>query len=111
MGQTKRTLKRIPRFSSEDEERMFWAEHDSADFLDWSDGELAVFPDLKPTTSTISLRIPDILLHQLKQLANKKDVPYQSLLKMFLSERVAKELRTNTSAFKRNRAASAAKNR
>jgi predicted DNA binding CopG/RHH family protein len=84
----------IPKFQSEDRERAFWAEHDSTDYIDWSSAKKAVFPRLKPSTKTISLRLPEILLEDLKYLANKRDVPYQSLLKVFLAERVEDELRT-----------------
>ena len=86
--------KTIPKFQSEDRERAFWAEHDSSDYIDWSSAKKAIFPRLKPSTKTISLRLPEILLEDLKYLANKRDVPYQSLLKVFLAERVEDELRT-----------------
>jgi len=85
--------KEIPKFASEDQERDFWASHDSAEYIDWNSGERLILPNLKPSLKTISLRIPENLLDELKLLANKKDVPYQSLLKMFLAERVQKELR------------------
>jgi len=81
----------IPEFTSEAEEREFWETHDSSPFFDWTRARLAVFPNLKPSTETISLRLPAALLSELKQLANKRDVPYQSLLKVFLAERVARE--------------------
>ena len=84
----------MPKFQSEERERSFWAEHDSIDYIDWSSAKKAVFPRLKPSTKTISLRLPEILLEDLKYLANKRDVPYQSLLKVFLAERVEDELRT-----------------
>jgi predicted DNA binding CopG/RHH family protein len=86
--------KKVPRFETEEKERDFWAEHDSADYLDWSRAERTVFPRLKPSTKTISLRLPEALLDDLKYIANKKDVPYQSLLKIYLAERVEEELRT-----------------
>ena len=85
-------LKVIPRFKNEDDEREFWANHDSTEYVDWSKAKKAVFPNLKPTTEAISLRLPSTLLVRIKQLANKKDVPYQSLMKVFLSERVEREL-------------------
>ena len=88
---TKRKLKPIPKFKSEAEERKFWEKHDSTDYLDWSKPKLAVFPNVKPSSETISLRLPIGLLADLKILANQRDVPYQSLLKVFLVERVAKE--------------------
>ena len=84
-------VRKIPTFRSETAERAFWETHDSADYVDWSAAKLAVFPNLKPSTETISLRLPAGLLLELKALANKRDVPYQSLLKIFLAERVARE--------------------
>jgi predicted DNA binding CopG/RHH family protein len=83
--------KKIPRFSSEAQERSFWEEHDTADYVDWSRAKVGVFPNLKPSTETISLRLPLGLLAELKILANKRDIPYQSLLKVFLAERIARE--------------------
>lgn len=87
------TRKRIPVFKNEDEEREFWATHDSAEFFDWSKAKQSVFPNLKPSTKSISLRLPESVLVGLKMLANKRDVPYQSLLKVFLAEKVEEELR------------------
>ena len=81
----------IPTFRSEAEERHFWETHDTSPFVDWSKARVAVFPNLKPSTETISLRLPAALLAELKALANKRDVPYQSLLKVFLAERVDRE--------------------
>jgi predicted DNA binding CopG/RHH family protein len=86
-------LQPIPKFDSEDEERDFWAEHDSTEHIDWSQAKLASFSRLKPSTRTISLRLPEPLLENLKMLANKRDVPYQSLLKIFLAERIEEEFR------------------
>ena len=80
-------------FGSEAEEREFWETHDTSPFVDWSRARVAGFPNLKPSTETISLRLPSALLAELKALANKRDVPYQSLLKVFLNERVAHETR------------------
>jgi predicted DNA binding CopG/RHH family protein len=88
----KKNLKPIPKFKSEDEEREFWANHDFVDYVDWGRAQFASFPNLKPSTRTISLRLPESLIENLKVLANKRDVPYQSLLKIFLAERVEKEL-------------------
>jgi predicted DNA binding CopG/RHH family protein len=85
--------KQIPTFRNEDEEREFWATHDSTEFLDWSKAKRAVLPNLKPSTKAISLRLPESILVSLKMLANKRDVPYQSLLKVFLAEKVEEELR------------------
>ena len=91
MPKHKRT-RAIPSFSSEVEERAYWAAHDTSDHVDWSRGRTAVFPNLKPSTETISLRLPASLLADLKMLANRRDVPYQSPLKVFLAERIAKEV-------------------
>lgn len=81
----------MPRFRTEDEERDFWAEHDVVDFFDWEKSVEGSFPALKPSTRTISLRLPQALLDELRAMANERDVPYQSLLKIFLAERVARE--------------------
>lgn len=83
----------IPDFRTEDEERDFWATHDSTEYIDWDEAEMAVFPQLKPTTKAISLRLPVPMLNELRLLANKRDVPYQSLIKMFLQDRIELELR------------------
>ena len=94
-GRKKRaaTRKRIPRFQSEDAERDFWANHDVLDYFDWERAVPGSFPALKPSTTTISLRLPESLLEELKTLAHERDVPYQSLLKVFLAERIARERR------------------
>ncbi len=85
--------KKVPRFRSENGERSFWAKADSTDFVDWTKAQTPAMPQLKPTLKTISLRLPEPMLAELKLLANKRDVPYQSLLKMFLAERIERELR------------------
>ncbi len=85
-------MKKIPTFKTEAEEQEFWSTHDSTEYVDWSKAKRAVLPNLKPSTKTISLRLPQTMLEELKLLANKRDVPYQSLLKMFLSERIESEL-------------------
>ncbi len=85
--------RKIPRFASEKGERSFWAKADSTDFVDWNRASTPAMTMLRPTLKTISLRLPEPLLAELKLLANKRDVPYQSLLKMFLAERVETELR------------------
>lgn len=85
---------KTPRFKTEEQEREFWAEHDSADYIDWSSAERVTLAELKPSTRTISIRLPESLLEGLKLLANKRDVPYQSLLKLYVAERVKKELRS-----------------
>ena len=86
-----RPKKAIPRFQTEDQERAFWARHEVVDFFDWDKAVSAKFPALRPSTETISLRLPASLLEDLKILANERDVPYQSLLKIFLAERIATE--------------------
>lgn len=90
----KSTKKRIPEFSSEERERAFWATHDSTEYVDWSKARRASFPNLKPTLKTISLRLPESMIKDLKVLANRRDVPYQSLLKVFLAERIEHERRS-----------------
>jgi len=88
-------LKKIPTFSSEQEEREFWANHSSTDHIDWSKSKLTLFPNLKPSSKTISIRLPESLLENLKLLANKRDVPYQSLLKILLAEKIQEALQPN----------------
>ena len=85
-------LKVIPKFKSEEDERRFWFTHDSTDYIDESNIVKLNFPNLKPSTRTITLRLPQSLLFLLKNLANKKDVPYQSLMKVFLAEKVREEI-------------------
>ena len=86
-------LKKIPVFKNEEEEREFWAVNDSSDYVDWIKAERIVFTNLKPSTKTISLRLPEHILDEIKMLARKKDVPYQSLIKIFLKDRLNEELR------------------
>jgi predicted DNA binding CopG/RHH family protein len=86
-----RQKKPVPSFRSEQEEREFWETHDTTDYVDWPQGRFVRFPNLKSSTTTISLRLPAPLLADLKALANKRDVPYQSLLKVFVAERIAAE--------------------
>ena len=88
---TKKQKKKIPNLKNEEEERKFWAKHDSTDYIDWSQSTRTIFPNLKPSTQTISLRLPKSMLEELKLLANKRDVPYQSLLKIFLAEKIEEE--------------------
>lgn len=83
--------KPIPEFANEEEERSFWDENDSADYLDWTQGESVIFPKLKPSTKTISLRLPESMLDRIRLLANRQDIPYQSLIKVFLQERIDEE--------------------
>ena len=92
MSRKKKPAKRsTPRFKTEDQERDFWARHDVVDYFDWDKAVKGSFPALKPSTTTISVRLPASLLDTLKALANEQDVPYQSLLKVFLAERIARE--------------------
>lgn len=81
-------LKPIPEFATEAEEREFWLTHDSTEYVDWSKAERALFPSLKPSTQSISLRLPVSLLERIKVEANKRDVPYQSLMKVWLAEKI-----------------------
>ncbi len=87
----KQIINKIPKFKSEDEEREFWATHSTADYIDSFEPVEFDFSELKPSTKTISLRLPQSIIDQLKRLANKRDVPYQSLLKIFLSEKIQEE--------------------
>ncbi len=79
---------KIPIFKTEAEERAFWEKHDSTDYVDWSKAKKAVFPNLKPSTTTISLRLPEALLDRIKVEANKRDMPYQSLIKAWLAQNI-----------------------
>lgn len=87
-----KNIKDMPKFKNEAKERDFWNKNDSTEYVDWSKADQAIFPNLKLTTESISLRLPSSLLLRIKQLANERDVPYQSLMKIFLSDRVKKEL-------------------
>lgn len=89
--------KKIPSFATEAEEQEFWQKNDSTALVDWSSGRIGLFPNLKPSTKTISLRLPESLIAALKVIANKRDVPYQSLMKVFLAERLQEELRESDS--------------
>lgn len=86
--------KNIPKFRSENKEREFWAKEDSTEYIDWENAKRVVLPKLKPSLKTISLRLPELMLAELKLLANKRDIPYQSLLKIFLAERIDQELKS-----------------
>lgn len=83
--------KKTPKFNSEEEEREFWAKEDSTGYVDWSKSKAVSLSKLKPSTRTISLRLPESILSDIKLIANKRDVPYQSLIKIFLKERIDKE--------------------
>ncbi|MDP2854643.1 MAG: BrnA antitoxin family protein [Smithellaceae bacterium] len=87
------SIKKIPKFKNEDEERTFWATHDSTEYINWKKAKKVMLSNLKPSVKSISLRLPESMIEELKLLANKKDVPYQSLLKIFLAERIGKELK------------------
>lgn len=82
-------LKKLPKFKNVSEEAAFWQSHDSTAYINWADAKRASFPNLKPSTRTISLRLPETLLNEIKILANKEDVPYQSLMKMLLAQGVS----------------------
>ncbi|MBI4827501.1 MAG: BrnA antitoxin family protein [Nitrospinae bacterium] len=85
--------KKLPKFKSEDAERAFWASHDSTAFVDWKKAKRVTLPELKPSLRTISLRLPQTMLEELKLLANRQDVQYQSLLKVYLAERIEEDLK------------------
>ncbi len=78
----------IPKFANEAEERVFWETHDSSEYVDWLDAKNVVFSNLKPSTKTISLRLPQHMLDEIKVAANARDVPYQSLIKVWLREKL-----------------------
>lgn len=82
---------KLPKFKNDAEEDLFWQSHDSTEYIDWSNAKRASFPNLKPSTVTISLRLPESLLNQIKIIANKRDIPYQSLMKELLNKQVQKE--------------------
>jgi predicted DNA binding CopG/RHH family protein len=90
------SMKKIPEFKSEEEERKFWATADSTEYIDWAAGKRTKLVKLKPSLKTISLRLPVSMIEDLKVLANRRDVPYQSLLKVFLAERLARERQPRT---------------
>ena len=87
-----KNLKTIPKFKNETEEQKFWSTHDSTEYIDWAKAKKVVFRNLKPTHKSISLRLPLYMLDEIKLLANKKDVPYQSLIKVFLAEKIKDEM-------------------
>ena len=89
----KKNLKKVRKFKNEDEERNFWAEADSAEYIDWQKAEIVVLPKLKPSTKTISLRLPESMLDEIRTIANKNDVPYQSFIKIILKEKIDEELK------------------
>ena len=83
---------KIPKFRTEEEERKFWSSHDSTEYVDWSKARKITLSNLKPSVRSISIRLPEIMVEELKLLANKRDIPYQSLMKIYISERVEEEL-------------------
>ncbi len=89
-------LKKVPKFKNEDEEFEFWSVHDITDYVDISKSKRVIFPNLKPSTTSVLIRLPEFLLAEIKMLAHKKDVPYQSLMKIYLAEKVKEELKTGT---------------
>jgi predicted DNA binding CopG/RHH family protein len=103
----KKQKKTTPEFKNEQEERAFWLSHDSSEYIDWEKAGRAIFPDLKPSMKTISLRLPEPMLNRLKVLANERDVPYQSLMKIFLKERIDREFEPKQSKLDSTRKASA----
>lgn len=88
----KKKLKPIPVFRTEDEERVFWENADTSEYFDWSSAQRVVFPNLKYSTENISLRMPSSILDRIKAMANERDVPYQSLIKMILADKVSEEM-------------------
>ncbi|MBI4239476.1 BrnA antitoxin family protein [Candidatus Uhrbacteria bacterium] len=87
----KKTFKKIPTFKSDSAEALFWSSHDSTDYIDWRKAKRVRFPNLKPSTETISLRLPQGMLEEIKMLAQKRDVPYQSLIKIMLDSKLRDE--------------------
>jgi predicted DNA binding CopG/RHH family protein len=81
-------IKALPKFSNEEEERVFWEKQDSTEYVNWNKAQKVLLPNLKPTTKTISLRLPQHLLDSIKAAANSRDVPYQSLIKVWLQEKL-----------------------
>jgi predicted DNA binding CopG/RHH family protein len=89
-------MKKLPKFRSEEAERDFWSKADSAEYIDWSSAKRISLPKLKPSLKTISLRLPEIMIEDLKLLANRMDVPYQTLIKIYLAERIKREAKSAT---------------
>lgn len=92
-------LKELPKFKNEAEERKFWAAHDSTEFVDWDKAEFVSFPNLRPTMKTISLRLPEFVINELRRMAQKRDVSYQALIKIFLKERIDQEYKQGVSSY------------
>ena len=87
-----KNLKKLPKFKNEADEARFWAERDATEYIDFTKARRVIFPNLKPSLKTISIRLPESLIEHLKVLANKRDIPYQSLMKIFLAEKVEEEM-------------------
>ena len=96
MPKPKKMLRKIPKFETEDQERQFWATADSTEYVNWRQARRVYLPKLRPTSRVISIRLPETMIERLKVLANKRDVPYQSLLKMYVAEKIEAELRAAT---------------
>ncbi len=96
MPKPKKMLRKIPKFETEDQERQFWATADSTEYVNWRQARRVYLPKLRPTSRVISIRLPETMIERLKVLANKRDVPYQSLLKMYVAEKIEEELRAAT---------------
>ncbi len=84
--------KKIPSFKNEEDEQKFWEQNDSSGYIDWERASIGSFVNLKPTLRSISIRLPEIMLEKIRILANKRDVPYQSLIKTYLQDRIDEEL-------------------
>ncbi len=93
MPTSKKVMRKIPKFKTEDQEREFWASADSTEYVNWRQARGMKLTNLRPTTRVISIRLPETMIERLKILANKRDVPYQSLLKMYVAEKLEEELR------------------
>src|SRR5260370_28913109 len=93
MPKAKKTVHKLPKFETGEDERQFWAKHDSADHINWRSARRLKLVKLRPTTRTISIRLPETMIERLKVLANKRDMPYQSLLKRYVAERLEEEIR------------------
>lgn len=92
-GKYMKNLKKIPQFDNEDKEREFWSNNDATEYINFAKSKKMYLPNIKPTTRSISIRLPESLIYKLKNIANKKDIPYQSLIKLFLAEKVNEEMK------------------
>ena len=87
-------IRKIPKFKTEEQERDFWSKADSTEYIEWNKAKRTILSNLKPSTKKISLRLPELMIEELKLLANKHDIPYQSLMKIYLAERIQHELKS-----------------